>query len=183
FDGAVWGGGEDVRGGEGGGKEPHQRVRPSRHHRQDLQGTELARRQGVHRARLLRDLVRGPLDPRRDPTDRAEALPRQGVLGPEATLRLLPQVLKSSPRAQGAGISIPSPRPRRPGSSKRSVSRSTSGTPAHSRVPLPWQRPALISRIFPPRTLSTTPSSLRARVMVNSRRAIGASPARMSIFG
>ena len=54
---------------------------------------ELARRQGVHRPRLLRHLARRAVDPRRDPPDRARALPRQGLLGQEAADRLRPEVL------------------------------------------------------------------------------------------
>ena len=45
-------------------------VRPQRHHRQGLQGGQLARWQGMHRPRLLRHLAGRALDPRRDPRDR-----------------------------------------------------------------------------------------------------------------
>ena len=48
-------------------------VRHRRHRRSRLQGRELVRPQGMHRARLLGDLAGGRLDPRRDPDDRAEA--------------------------------------------------------------------------------------------------------------
>ena len=59
----------------------------------DLQGPELARRQGVHRPRLLGHLPRRAVDPRRDPADRPRPLPRQGLLGPEAPHGLRPEVL------------------------------------------------------------------------------------------
>ena len=48
-------------------------VRAECDRRQGLQGRELARRQGMHRARLFRDFARRPLDPRRDPPDRPRA--------------------------------------------------------------------------------------------------------------
>ena len=56
-------------------------------------GAELARRQGVHRPRLLRHVARRPLDPRRDPPDRPRHVPGQGLLGQEAPDRLRAPVL------------------------------------------------------------------------------------------
>ncbi len=71
----------------------------SRDRRQGLQGAELAGRQGVHRPRLLRDLVPRPLGSRRDPPDRAGLVSGEGVLGQEAADRLRAEVL--SPVSQG----------------------------------------------------------------------------------
>ena len=54
--------------------------------------------QGVHRPRLLRDLARRPLHPRRDPSHRPGLLSRQGVLGQGSADRLLPAVLSMTPQ-------------------------------------------------------------------------------------
>ena len=85
--------GQDLRRQEGRPEEPDPAVRVQRHHRQDLQGAELARRQGVHRPRLLGHLAGRAVDPRRDPADRPRPLPRQGLLEPEAPHGLRPEVL------------------------------------------------------------------------------------------
>ena len=74
-------------------EEPPPRVRPRGDRRQGLQDAELARQQGVHRPRLLRDVARGALHSRRDPSHRPGLLPRQGVLGQGSADRLLPEVL------------------------------------------------------------------------------------------
>ena len=85
--------GKTFDGEEGTPEEPDPAIRVQRHHRQDLQGAELAGWQGVHRPRLLGHLAGGAVDPRRDPADRPRTLPRQGLLEPEAPDRLRPEVL------------------------------------------------------------------------------------------
>jgi hypothetical protein len=60
---------------EGRAAQPDPAARPERDHREGLQGAELARPEGVHRARLLRDVAPRALDPRRDPLDRPGHVP------------------------------------------------------------------------------------------------------------
>src|SRR5204863_7507770 len=79
-------------------QEPLAGVRHRGDRRQGLQDAELARQQGVHRPRLLRNLAGGALRARRDPPHRPGLLPRQGVLGQGPADRLLPEVLSMTPQ-------------------------------------------------------------------------------------
>ena len=90
--------GQSLRRREGAAEEPDPRLRVEAIVAQGLQGAELARQQGVHRPRLLRDLARRPVRPRRDPSDRPGLLPWQGVLGQGSPDRLLPPVLSMTPQ-------------------------------------------------------------------------------------